>query len=330
VKYITLVCIALLSAAATAVWSQTASDTVEVSCALAACASGGENGVLLIAKTVQLKMPPSSQSSISVGTVNPAYGQVVAFRSDRAPAIQTPVTWTPHPKTISLNYPEVADVPVQVWVICADEACGPVTPSVTKDLNTFWSNSNVLLTDERAGMRITRSDGPAIWISDETQNAALTMFRDFTSDQCSDLNTMASAAGKKKAGAINMYLVRTVDNEPSNGYRCSVANIAVDGWATYWTTKLHELGHTMSLRDVNIGTDPDQNMMYHMPSNPATRRFFTEGQVFRMHFNVDSSLNSVFHLRDPLLQRDCGNTNAQAENAVPPCPPLTTLLWPEN
>jgi hypothetical protein len=261
--------------------------------------------------------------------VNAAYSQAVAFRSDRAAAIQTSVTWTPHPGALTLDYPPLADVPLQIWVICVDAACGPVTSGMKAALNTFRSNSNDLLTEERAGMRISQSGGAA-WISDETQNTALAMFRDFTYDQCSDLDRTASTLGKKKSDAVNMYLVRTVDSEPSNGYRCLVGNLAVDGWQTHWTTKLHEVGHTMSLKDVGIGTNPDENLMYHMPSNPATRKYITEGQIFRIHFNVDSSLNLVFGLRPKFLQRDCGDTNADAQNATPPCPPVTTLLWPEN
>jgi len=329
-KYITLVCIALLTAATTAILSQTPSDTVQLSCAAAMCPAGAENGVLLVAKTTQREIEPSSQLSFSVGPVNPAYTQVLAFREDRAPSIQTGVAWTPHPKTVTLTYPELAEVPLQIWVLCLDPACGAVTENMRRALETFRANANDLLTTERAGMRISQAGGAANWISDETQNPSLTEFRDFVNDQCSALNRVVSMIGKKKPDAVNMYLVRTVDNEPTSGYRCPVENLAVDGWATFWTTKLHELGHTMSLRDAGIGKQPQNNVMFSMPQQPATRQYFTEGQVFRMHFTVDSSLNTIFSRRDPSLLRDCGRTNADAGSAVPPCPPLSTLIWPED
>jgi hypothetical protein len=329
-KHVTLVFIALVAAAATAMLSQTADDMVQLSCALTPCSTSGENGVLLVAKTAKRVIQPTSKSAISVGTVDPAYGQVVAFRSDHAPAIQMPETWTPHPKTVTLDYPDLADVPLQIWVICADAACGPVTPEMRAALETFRSNANDLLTEERAGMRISQAGGPTGWISDETQNTALAVYHDFLRAQCSDLNTVVTMIGKKKTDAVNMYLVRTVDSAPSNGYRCPVQNLAVDGSSTYWTTKLHEVGHTMSLLDAKIGEKPDENVMYSMPSDPATRQYFSEGQIFRMHFDVDSSLNMVFGLRAPAVQRDCGRTNADAEAATPPCPPLTTWVWPEN
>lgn len=326
-KQLTLVCIALLAAAAMALLPGSADDMVELSCASAACPASGENGVLLVAKTVKQVIEPTPQSSISVGTVNSAYKQVVAFRLDRSPAIKTDVTWTSQPETVTLNYPELVDVPLQIWVICASATCGAVTQTMRNALETFRLNANDLLARERSGMRIIPAAGPGVdWISDETQNAALMAFRDFENDQCPTLNT----AGRKNPNAMNMYLVRTVDNEPSSGYRCPVENLAVDGWKTFWTTKLHEVGHMMSLKDARIGSNPEENMMYSMPRRPSTRQYFTEGQVFRMHFNVDSSLNTVFRPRDPSLQRDCGNTNADAEKAVPPCPPLSTVIWDEN
>lgn len=324
------VVLVLLSTALTVLVSQTLDDSVNLVCGGAACTTGEQNGVLLVAKTAKRVIPPSSSSSISVGQTGPAYGQAVAFRSDRAPGIQTAVTWEPHPKTVTLSYPNLAEVPIQVWVICPDPDCGPVTQTVKDALNTFRSNSNDLLTEERTGFRLAQAGGAEQWIADETLTTGLSMFRDFVNDQCSDLNTAVTALGKKKADAVNVYLVRTVDNAPSNGYRCPVENLAVDGWSTYWTTRLHEVGHAMSLYDVALQMNPEANLMYHMPANPASRRYVTEGQTFRMHFNVDSSLNKVFGLREPAVLRDCGRTNADAERATPPCPPLATRIWPEN
>src|SRR5436305_12543615 len=115
-QHATIVRVALLAAATTASVSQT-NDQVALQCPVGSSTScpTGENGVLLIANT-QTRTATGAGSTISLGNVDPAYQQIVAFRTDRAPAIVTPVSSATNP--LPLPYPNSSDSPVHVRAIC--------------------------------------------------------------------------------------------------------------------------------------------------------------------------------------------------------------------
>src|SRR4051812_27759200 len=111
----------------TSILSQSRGRTVVVDCASAQCPSRVENGLLLVAKTsVRDDIAPSSAATVIVDRVDSAYRQVIAFRSDRAPAIET-VDWANQPDPVTLHYPDLYRAPLQVWVICGSRDCNGVT-----------------------------------------------------------------------------------------------------------------------------------------------------------------------------------------------------------
>jgi hypothetical protein len=310
---------------------QSGGDKVTLLCSTpgpAPCPAGVENGVLLVAKT-KTKTYTSSGSTVAVGNVNAAYSQVVAFRVGAAPAILTSATWTNNADTVSLQFPLPVEVPVKVWVICPDQNCGAAGPPVEQEMAGFLADSNAVLDEERVGVELVAAG--AGWVSDVTQNPPLRPFRDFLNDQCADLNKVAQDNGWKTPQVVNIYLTRLVDGGPGNGYHCPVEDIVVAGMTTLRQTRLHEVGHALSLRDVDAATirkyDPDEN---YMRSESNRRKYFNEGQIFRIHFNVDSFLNKDLGTHPAAVSRDCGVTTADAASATPPCPSLGTWIWPDQ
>lgn len=339
-KHATLIRIALAAAVATATLSQIADDQVELQCSPVApvqCPSGGENGVLLIAKTVARDdIPPSPNSTISVGRVGPAYSQAVAFRSDRAPGIATSLTWTSGPDMVRLQYAALIQVPVQVWVVCpkdpANSQCGAFSNTA---LDQFLFDANGVLDTERAGIRLSKAQPAAGWLANETANPQLANFLDFVEQDCVAMNQAVSSSQKKRADAVNIYMVRKVSKHATYGHTCPSGNytipgrISVVGHKANWKTILHEIGHTLSLGHVTPSQPWDGNRKEnYMYSYSSVRKYFTEGQTFRMHFDTRSAVNTL-GLRNQSI-RNCGDTDDAGENVAPPCPHLGTRIWPDQ
>jgi hypothetical protein len=115
--------------------------------------------------------------------------------------------------------------------------------------------------------------------------------------------------------------------ESDFGQDCSDNNnkVAIVGATTNWFTILHEIGHMLALDDVREtasqwGSDPDENFMRHVSDS---RKFFTEGQIFRMHFGWGSAIN-VFLNKHPSETRACDSSPAL------PCPKLNERVWPDH
>jgi hypothetical protein len=337
-KPITLVRLALLAAAATAILSQIPSDSVTLQClvagAPAACPSGVENGVLLISKSnTRADIPPSVASIISVGNVAASYHQVVSFRSDRAPGIDTSPTWAPSYKQVTVKYPELIQVPLQVWVVCPYDAndgqCGAFDKNA---MNQFLIDANAVLQSERVGIRLIQAAPAAGWVSDETANTQLQNFLEFRHTKCVALNAALASSGKKRPDAVNLYLVKDVDLNSDWGHTCLSdplipGSVSVVGHKTTANTMLHEIGHALSLVHVTPNQPwdgrRDENYMF---AYSDVRQYFTEGQTFRIHFDSGSAINTL-GLRNEST-RACGDTDEDAKNVSPPCPPVGARIWP--
>lgn len=321
---------AVLSAA---MLSQTAQDTVHLQCSSVPSAPcpPGDNGVLLVSDVNALPFPPNSGTVVPVGNVAPAYHEAVAFRADRAPAIQTSLTWTNGADTATLAYHEMVEVPLQVWVICGHHKarqpdCSAYDATVTF-VKGFIAKANDVLARERVGIKLVPAAAGDAWITNEIENPTLAAFREFTDDQCANLDLVLSAPGSglKNPKALNMYLTETVRNEPGYGVTCSIQTpqFTVTGETASWRTMLHEFGHTLSLAHVQR----DQSWKYSRPENymyaySSVRQYFSEGQVFLAQFSSESIIHKPLGLGSG--SRDCDDPSK------PPCPPVDTWIWPDE
>jgi hypothetical protein len=139
------------------------------------------------------------------------------------------------------------------------------------------------------------------------------------------------APGRSLDSAINIYVVSTVERYSTIGLECSTdkRKVILIGASLVWQTILHEIGHTLSLEHVpSPGVawdgDPEENYMNH--GSGAARKYFTEGQIFRIHVNDRSAVNTLFNPGHPIAF-SCGSTDADAKTYV--CPELGKRIWPE-
>jgi len=265
---------------------------------------------------------------ISVGKVSElpnGPNQAVAFTVGRPPAIGSRVKWNSSP-SVHIKYPDVYELPVKIWVLHTPTNCGLACMQTSLGGFLIWANG--VLERERAGLRLIPSSGD--WISNETQNKAAPVkrYRTFTSDEPDDCDAQALAdlaAQLKENQAINLYVVKTVDGKTTRGYKCHEApDLAFAGSRASWGTMLHEIGHAFDLSHIDGNSAFNEENVMHSASD--VRGYFSEGQVFRMHFSEDSILNVTFQKRKA-EQRWCIGSGVKKDL---PCPPLETRLWPEK
>jgi hypothetical protein len=302
-------------------------------------ANGSEqNGVIAWGRPAMLQgvgLSPVPIGILSRGEAN----QAVAFTIGRPPALDSDVAWTGTNDIIPLIYPTPYKIPIKIWVLCVDDDCqSPVPAWKTADLDGFLVWANGVLLAERVGITLDASGG---LIADKTgmTGSASNLFWDFdTAANCGKLEAAAASLGMKTNGAFNLYLVRTVDGLYGKGDFCYTHDSAVLGSQAAWGTMLHEMGHDLGLWHVDgkpwfSKVGGKKNLMC---ASSATRKYVTEGQVFRMHFTSGSGLN--FQLSSSLppslppglsQQRTPRNCDASTPASLP-CPPEETMLWKDR
>jgi hypothetical protein len=167
--------------------------------------------------------------------------------------------------------------------------------------------------------------------------------------------------------AINVYYVYTVHADAAGlvpGIWCDASlnqkggdegfpNIIAIGVTALDETLAHELGHAFSLSHINAwaapkcdnpGSNPKQpclfdgeNLMYGAEPGRRylTRRYLTEGQVFRVFFNDNSALNTIYKVgRGTTLlsgkpERFCG-TIPKNDDDRNNCPTIDKRLWADG
>jgi hypothetical protein len=289
--------------------------------------SGEENGFIFWGSRDDWgKFPGNSYNVSNVDQGD--WNQIVAFTKGRPPYLSGDVKWSPNDDPIPIDYRNSFEVPVKVWVLCANRSCTGVPDKRKRKLAAFlvWANERLL--EERAGFALVRSGDD--WIVDETDladNADDLM--DFDSTKCSRFDTATRTI--KSGNAINFYMVDRVDRDRRRGRQCSNNHdSAVIGYRTSVGTKLHEIGHILGLGEAERQDDFEEmgGEMNVMCSASNTRWTFTEGQVFRMFFSMDSgfndSLSSLPGLPPGRLPRDCTSTTEL------PCPTVGKMVWDDT
>jgi hypothetical protein len=165
----------------------------------------------------------------------------------------------------------------------------------------------------------------------------------FSDSNCNNLGAFQARFGKIP-NRINMYVVDTVEVNSGyasgNGTTCGTSDFAVVGAGWNALLAIHELGHNFSLLHIDswMGTTnvimPGFDVHNFMHSASVSRKFFSEGQLFRAHFTPadpladqpGSALNSVYNARVGQPVRDC--TMPTPSSA--PCPVLDKRIWADG
>ena len=311
--------------------------------------SGAKANGVLTWWGVDQRYPAIGDASVNLGELDSrgAVSQLVAFSAGHPPALKLGVTWSSGKDVVDLKYSPVIRIPIKFWILCAQVHCDlGITAAKKERLARFLVWANTLLLKERAGIEIIPvDDDPAVdggWIADKTTSseAAAAIPLDFDAGSgngkdgdCPKLKAVPSEF--KRPGAFNVYMVDTVSGEPTGGDSCWTDDSAVIGRAAIQGTILHELCHDLSLEHIDLqdwatAVGGEKNLMH---SESGTRKYLTEGQVFRMHFSKRSGLNGGLSSSRPQAQAQTQNPvqdmGRDCENAPElTCPPQETILWP--
>lgn len=290
-------------------------------------AGGEEVGLLIDARDVAGDLNDrgvvTRAADLEVGDLrrsgDPDSNQVIAFARKRPPLlVATP--WTPQSDRFELELGREIAIPVTVWIVFdplgtqhdrAKAACNRAA--------RIWE-------DERMGVTLSECA-----VKDETGNSKAPDYYDFPNcdpncdpvphcDLAQRFQKMAEDIGFD-LGRINVYSVKRVSCLTGGGLSDFGAHIAL-GSETSVDLLVHELGHAFSL--THPVDDCNFNQENVMVSSSVGRLFFTEGQLFRAHFNPKSALRLVYQARSD-LPRFCHPCIPSTK-----CMPLHRRLWADG
>lgn len=250
----------------------------------------------------------STSPDIDLETIS-GTGEVIAFSNFRPPALLENINWTTNRDSFALNLQNEILIPVTVWVLR-----GPFSTTRTSAINWSLTTSSIW-ESERMGVAFDDFE-----IIDATGDPDAPNYFDF---RCNMRTNMINDIGSKP-GRINIYIVETVDGGSARGQACSIGSDFVAMAAGAGSELLaHEIGHNFGLFHTdNLPTFNRTNVM-HSASN--SRRYFTEGQVFRSHLLGNSALNDTYNARPGQAIRNCGHT--QNDNQ---CPAIDKRIWEDG
>jgi len=236
-------------------------------------------------------------------------GEAMVFNSRRAPVLRQNINWKSGNTIIAETMPNEILIPVTVWILHA-----PYTTNRTNAID--WSlTTSMIWENERMGVAFEDYE-----IIDATANPNASNYLNFS---CSMRNNLINDIGNKP-NRINIYVVETVDGGVSRGQACSIGSDFV-AMASQAGSELlsHEIGHNFGLLHTDSRSDFNRTNVMHSASN--TRQYFTEGQVFRSHFNPSSALNDTYNARPGKPIRNCGHLQNDSQ-----CPDIGKRIWEDG
>jgi hypothetical protein len=298
--------------------------------------AGQLNGVIVWGKyslTELSRVFPGQPATVNMGSVQPGFmiaNEVVAFTAGRAPGFKKVENgWTGSPGALAVNFSPLVNLRVKVWVICADPDCLPLTAAASAGFVTKLMAANSLFAAQTAGISLNLTD-PNLIVDLTANEDKKAKYKDFSSgeDQCGDFKDLVNGALDKNA--INLYIVRSVENEYRRGQTCWLPNAAVLGHLFDGGLLAHEIGHHHWLQHSEYFAEMDaaglKNIMHSLSNQ---RAYLSEGEVYRMHFEKLSVLNRVnaFYSNPPARRPEARFCPTLHPGLLKPCPTIGTRLW---
>lgn len=250
------------------------------------------------------KLPPQGVPNLE------GQGEVVAFAKHRAVAIE-PANWTPAAEDrVEVELAQRYALPITVWLVDGD-------PAEQKErMHHALTQTNAIWATERAGIRIA-----SMQFLDRTTKATAELL-DF---DCTERKTLSQTIGRKP-DRINLYLVDRVDGHHARVATCGGDGFAVLADGVFPDDVTFALTANFGLRDVGqYGKAYAFNEENVMHPDHGPRKYLTEGQVFRMHVNPKSALNTVYGVRKGMVVRKCGGPKGTVG-----CPRVDRRLWADG
>lgn len=288
---------------------------------------------------------------VTVGDVKPGatHSKVATFANGRAPGYAAAVWKNSGPRpTLEVENPPVVSIPVKVWVLCREKSCPATKLTTTEsgDLMKLLIGVNVLFSRENAGVLLNLSD-PGMFI-DKKLEGTKRKYHDFNNKlgQVVDCDLYPELiTGMLDRKSLNLYFVRSVQTQFGRGETCdSFTNVAVFGLGATAGLIAHEIGHnhylwhtdeprTEAAGKAEKQAHPTQEQFGDktniMHSLSTERRYFSEGEIYVMHFEKRSLRNwCPEKFCEPPTAR-VGASNCEAGSVVVVqrvCPPLNTVL----
>ncbi|WP_160114508.1 M66 family metalloprotease [Aquimarina sp. AU474] len=247
--------------------------------------------------------------NVGIFTAPGSNGEIFGFNTDRPVAIIDPMNWTANRDEPNLNFNNIIQIPVKVWIVK-----GNFNTQRALAISHCVYTANVWST-ERMGVQFSPFE-----IVDATGDPDAPTYYNF---DCSLKSGIENDIGKD-AGKINIYYVETVDGGTSRGQACNIgSDFVAMGENTFSDLLSHELGHDFGLFHTDTNANFDQTGIMH--SGSVTRAFITEGQLFRAHLVPGSAINAVYNARPGEPTRNCGH-NASTET----CPSIDKRIWADG
>ena len=237
--------------------------------------------------------------------------EVVVFQKGRAPTILPDVPWTSGVDTVIVRLRDPVHLALAVWVVAGDFAVK--ADAARSELKA----AQEILDENSAGIILDPE------IIDATTNPRAQDFAYYSITAPGDEHEIEDAIGYR-ADEVNAYVVDDVNVAgghesgvalPGSGF-IAIGGLGNVGEEIVW---VHELGHTFGLAHAlgfNGAPWTNRNIMVNgSPLPPGeTATDLTEGQIFRIHFDEESSLHQVYGL-NPVGLRLCRN-----QDRTPSCP----------
>ena len=265
---------------------------------------------------LQSYVGPVGAYLLEVGTnsASTVSNQIIAYTEHRPPVWMRGVAWTTSADAITMTFPPERTVPLKIHII-DERDCDMVR--VANDIAYLQD----MLDRERVGLTVS---APA---ADITTDGHF-----FSHPDTFDESSAADVTAAKRAGydehAINVYYVYSVGGQPEVSETPNYDNCLFIGSLCNSSILAHEFGHACSLRHSNLVMPAafDESNLMHMTNDP--HGYLTEGQTFRMHYNIHSSL--VTHLG---FNASSAST-LPFENVIPSpgsgCPPIQKRIWADG
>ena len=253
----------------------------------------------------------SGTATFDVGPIvrSPASNEVIAFSPFTAPThVETP--WSIARDTFGVQLDDRVEVPVTMWILSGPPASQQATAALAVGrCGGIWAS-------ERTGLRFG-----TIVFRDATANALVGSYLAFPFASPATADTLKRDIGFDPS-RLNVYWVDTVNGGSGNGVAIDGQPVVLVGRNASGGLLCHELGHAFVLEHVDPTSFDANNVM--IPSGNS-RQFFTEGQVFRMHFHPSSAINYLYNARPGRIVRVCAASTSDSS-----CVANNKRLWPDG